>query len=56
MTLCCQLTNYPINALEREDIHTTYAGSNNFNGSGRRAKQLSAWVVNRSPLGAYRYG
>jgi len=33
MTLCCQVTNYPINALEREEIHPTYTGSNNFNSS-----------------------
>ena len=33
MTLCCQVTNYPINALEREEIHPTHTGSNNFTGS-----------------------
>ena len=33
MTLCCQVTNYPIDALKREEINTTYTGSNNFTGS-----------------------
>ena len=33
MTLCCQVTNYPIDGLEREEINTTYTGSNNFTGS-----------------------
>jgi len=56
MTLCCQVTNHPINALEREEIHTTYTGSNNFTGSGRHAKNMSAWVGNRSPLDAYENG
>jgi len=29
MTLCWQVTNYPIDALKREEINTTYTGSNN---------------------------
>jgi len=33
MTPCCQVPNYPIDALEREEIHPTYTGSNNFTGS-----------------------
>ena len=53
MTLCCQLTNYAISALEREEIHTTYTGSNNFNDSDDQAKNMPAQVGNRSPLDAY---
>ncbi len=53
MTLCCQLTNYPIYELEREEIHTTYTGSNNFNGLDDRGKSLPAPVGSRSPLGRF---
>ena len=53
MTLCCQLTNYPIYELEREEIHTTYTGSNNFNDSDDHAENLTEWVENRSPLDTY---
>jgi len=53
MTLCCQVTNYPINALEREEIHPTYIGSNNFPGPGRYAKTYLRRQGIRSPLDAY---
>ena len=54
MTPCCQVTNYPINALEREEIDTTYTGSNNFNCADRSATNIPAQLGNRSPLDAYK--